>query len=57
MRRTRRLIKLVDDLSGQPTGSIPQTCGGWPETEAAYRLLANPAVEWRDILEVHTRRR
>ncbi|NMQ06669.1 transposase, partial [Candidatus Accumulibacter phosphatis] len=37
-RRTRRLIKLVDDLSAQPTGSIPVACGGWAETKAAYRL-------------------
>lgn len=55
-RRTQRLIKLVDDLSAQPTGSIPLACGGWPETKAAYRLLDNPAVEWREILEVHTAR-
>ena len=54
-RRTQRLIKLVDDLSAQPTGSIPRACGGWPETKAAYRL-DNPAVEWREILEVHTTR-
>ncbi len=55
-RRTHRLIKLVDDLSAQPTGSIPLACGGWPETKAAYRLLDNPAVEWREILDVHTAR-
>ena len=55
-RRTRRLIKLVDDLSAQPTGSIPLACGGWSETKAAYRLLDNPAVEWREILDVHTTR-
>ncbi|MFZ1829725.1 MAG: transposase DNA-binding-containing protein, partial [Candidatus Competibacteraceae bacterium] len=55
-RRTQRVIKLVDDLSAQPTGSIPLACGGWPETKAAYRLLDNPAVEWREILEVHTTR-
>ena len=55
-RRTQRLIKLVDALSGQPTGSIPQACGGWPETKAAYRLLDNLAVAWREILEVHTTR-
>ncbi|MCB1795473.1 MAG: hypothetical protein KDJ70_13815, partial [Candidatus Competibacteraceae bacterium] len=23
------MIKLVDDLSARPTGSIPQACGGW----------------------------
>ncbi len=55
-RRTRRLIKLVDDLSAQPTGSIPVACEGWAETKAAYRLLDNPATDWREILEVHTQR-
>ena len=53
-RRTRRLIKLVDDLSARPTGSIPVASGGWAETKAAYRLLDNPALEWRELLEVHT---
>lgn len=55
-RRTQRLIKLVDDLSAQPTGSIPRACNGWAETKAAYRLLDNPATEWREILNVHTTR-
>ena len=52
----RRTQQLVDALSAQPTGSIPQACGGWPEAKAAYRLLDNPAVAWREILEVHTTR-
>ena len=56
VRRTRRLIQLVDDLSAQPTGSIPLASGGWAETKAAYRLLGNPALDWREILEVHTQR-
>ena len=30
--------------------------GGWAETKAAYRLLDNPALEWRELLEVHTQR-
>ena len=55
-RRTRRLIKLVEDLSARPTGSIPVASGGWAETKAAYRLLDNPAVEWRALLEEHTER-
>ena len=54
VRRTRRLIRLVEDLSAQPTGSIPVASGGWAETKAAYRLLDNPALEWRELLEVHT---
>jgi len=55
-RRTRRLIRLVEDLSAQPLGSIPVASGGWAETKAAYRLLDNPALEWRDLLELHTQR-
>lgn len=55
-RRTQRLIKLVDDLSAQPTASIPIASGGWAETKAAYRLLDNPALAWRELLEVHTQR-
>ena len=55
-RRTRRLIKLVEDRSAAPTGSIPVASGGWAETKAAYRLLDHPAVEWRESLEAHTRR-
>ena len=55
-RRTRRLIKRVEDRSARPTGSITVASGGWAETKAAYRLLDNPAVEWREILEVYTRR-
>ena len=35
VRRTLRLSKRVDDLSAQPTGSIPVACGGWAETKAA----------------------
>jgi hypothetical protein len=44
-RRTQRLIRLVDDLSAQPTGSIPLASGGWAETKAAYRLLDNDALD------------
>lgn len=52
-RLTKRLIRLVDDLSAQPTKSIPLACGGLAETKAAYRLLDNEAVEWRALLAAH----
>jgi hypothetical protein len=55
-RRTRRLIRLVEDLSARPTGSIPMASGGWAETKAAYRLLNRPALYGREILEGHTQR-
>jgi hypothetical protein len=47
---------LVEDLSAQPQGSIALASGGWAETKAAYRLLANAALDWRELLEVHTQR-
>jgi Transposase Tn5 dimerisation domain/Transposase DNA-binding len=55
-RRTRRLIQLMEALAAQPTASIPVASGSWAETKAAYRLLENPALEWREMLEVHTAR-
>ena len=51
VRRTRRLIKLVENLSARPTGRIPVASGGWAETKAAYRLLDTEALDWREMLE------
>ena len=47
--RTRRLIRLVDDLSAQPTGSIPLASRGWAETKVAYRLLDNDALDGEGV--------
>ena len=52
-RLTKRLVRLVDDLSAQPTASIPIACGGLAETKAAYRLLDNEALDWRAVLAAH----
>ena len=52
-RLTKRLIRLVDDLSAEPPKSIPLACGGLAETKAAYRLLDNEAVDWRAVLAAH----
>lgn len=52
-RVTKRLIRVVDDLSANPTKSIPIACGGLAETKAAYRLLDNAALDWRKALEAH----
>jgi hypothetical protein len=34
-----RLDRLVGQLSDNPEASIPQACGSWHETKAAYRFL------------------
>jgi hypothetical protein len=52
-RRNRRAIRLVESLSAKPTASIPQACGDWADTMAAYRFFGNEEVEWSDILAPH----
>lgn len=44
VRRNQRLARLVMDLAAQPSASVPEACGNWAETKAAYRLWANAEV-------------
>ena len=53
-RRNKRAIRLVERLSAQPTASVPQTCGDWADTMAAYRFFNNDEIDWRAILSAHT---
>jgi hypothetical protein len=34
-----RAISLIEDFSAKPTASIPQACGDWTDTQAAYWFL------------------
>ena len=52
-RLNNRVVKLLEILSQQPSASIPDACGGWVETKAAYRLLAHDKIGWEDILAPH----
>ena len=36
IRRTKRLIKIVENLSAKPEASIPQASGTWAQTKATY---------------------
>jgi hypothetical protein len=53
-RRNKRAIRLVERLSAQPTASVPQACGDWADTMAAYRFFNNEEIDWRAILSAHT---
>ena len=53
-RRSKRAIRLVDSLRAQPMASVPQACGDWANTMAAYWLFDNNAIDWRAILGAHT---
>ncbi|PTT77216.1 IS4 family transposase [Pelomonas sp. HMWF004] len=54
-RLNSRLVKLAEQLAAKPTASIPAACGGWGDTAAAYRMLDNERVDWREIMEAHGR--
>ena len=44
---------LLDRLSSKPTLSIPAACGGWAETQAAYRFFDNDRVTPEQLLQPH----
>ncbi|MEN9395909.1 MAG: hypothetical protein RLZ81_439 [Pseudomonadota bacterium] len=45
-RRNRRAIRLIEHLGAKPGASIPQACGDWADTLAAYRFFGNQDVQW-----------
>lgn len=53
VRLERRLHQVVTQVAAQPSASIPQACGRWADTKAAYRLLENEKVSHEQILEGH----
>ena len=52
-RLNKRAVNLIENLSAKPTASIPQACGDWSDTQAAYRFFANKKVDWQAILAPH----
>jgi hypothetical protein len=46
---------VLEQLSAQPTESIPAASGTWADTKAAYRLFDNDRVDAVDILDGHSR--
>jgi hypothetical protein len=52
-RLNRRAVLLAEQLSGNPTASIPQACGGWAETAAAYRFFGQDKLSWTALMEPH----
>jgi len=41
-RLEKRLLKIINDFSQNPTASIPEFCGDWAATKAAYGFFKNP---------------
>lgn len=55
-RLTRRLVRLTRSLADQPERSVPQACGDWWETKAAYRLWSHADLTVAQILSGHVQR-
>ena len=52
-RLDRRSALVLQALADNPQASINAACGGWAETNAAYRFFDNPQVTPEKILEPH----
>ncbi len=52
-RLNARLVRILNQLGSRPTGSIPNACGGYAETAAAYRFFDNERVTFADVLQPH----
>jgi hypothetical protein len=44
---------ILDQLSKKPSVSIPAACGGWSDTQAAYRFFDNARVNSDELLNPH----
>ena len=51
-RLNTRLVKLAETFAREPTASIPGACGGWADTQGAYRFFSKE-LDWQDILSPH----
>lgn len=54
-RLNRRLVRVVEALSAQPTASVPQACGNWADTKATYRFWGDDRLTPEAILDSHSR--
>jgi hypothetical protein len=52
-RLEKRTRKIISDLSHKPTASIPEFCGDWAATQAAYNYYKNGVVEPPAIVAAH----
>lgn len=52
-RLNRRAQLLLETLAADPAASINAACDGWAETQGAYRLFDNDAVQPEKLLEPH----
>jgi Transposase DNA-binding/Transposase Tn5 dimerisation domain len=54
-RRTRRLVRLAEQVVSHPAGGFPEQTETWADLKAAYRLLDRPEATFAAIAEPHWR--
>jgi hypothetical protein len=54
-RLEKRLLKIISDFSQNPTASLPEFCGDWAATKAAYAFFKNPNSGTEPILLAQSR--
>jgi hypothetical protein len=52
-RLDKRAVLLAEQLSQRPGVSIPQACGDWSQTQAAYRFFDNEDTDEGQVLQAH----
>ncbi|MFM2069332.1 MAG: hypothetical protein RLZZ584_4241 [Pseudomonadota bacterium] len=52
-RLDKRAVVLAEQLAQRPGASIPQACGDWGQTQAAYRFLAHENASGEAVLQAH----
>jgi hypothetical protein len=52
-RLVSRLITMATDFALQPTASLPQACGCWAKTKAAYRFFDHDGITPENLLASH----
>lgn len=52
-RLQRRFVRLTKALAEQPELSVPQACGDWWDTKAAYRFWSHPRLQPEMLLSGH----
>lgn len=52
-RRTKRLVKLAEQVAARPDGSTPQQTESWGDCKAAYRLFDQDDVTFDEIIRPH----
>ena len=54
-RRTKRLVKLAEQVAARPDGSTPRQTESWGDCKAAYRLFNQDDVTFAEIIAPHCR--